>query len=209
MVRPRSRMSRRSCQSSRRELGSMPEVGSSRNTTGASPRRQVATQRRRFWPPLRFEHLAWRFAVIPSCSSTVVISSSGETTPRSPAKRVRCSSTDRSGYIGFSWGHTDRFQRHCSIASRQEKPRILASPPVIPVMPVMQLTRVVLPAPLWPRSAKISPLRISSERSLTALWTSVIFSQTFVGERLILVNSLVSLSICMAGALSFACRNGT
>mmetsp|Transcript_1266 Transcript_1266/g.3857 ORF Transcript_1266/g.3857 Transcript_1266/m.3857 type:complete len:393 (-) Transcript_1266:390-1568(-) len=161
-------MSRSSVQSSLRELGSMPLVGSSRNTTGAVPIREVATQRRRFMPPLSALVSAWRLSVSPSAARTSTTSRSMSWLPRSAEKKRRCSSTVNSPYRGLSCGHTERFWRQRTMSSVVLMPMTCTCPEVMGSMPVMQLMAVVFPAPLWPRSAKSSPTCRSIVMSFTA-----------------------------------------
>mmetsp|Transcript_1777 Transcript_1777/g.5222 ORF Transcript_1777/g.5222 Transcript_1777/m.5222 type:complete len:238 (+) Transcript_1777:1457-2170(+) len=155
-------------QSSRREAGSIPELGSSRNTTGASPSRAVATQSRRFCPPLRSLQRECRFSRRPRARSTSSVSPATLADPRRRAKKRRCSSTESFSYMGLSCGHTDKFKRACSNDVDTGWSYTKASPDVNGIMPMMQFMAVVLPAPLWPNKAKISPQRTSRDMSSTA-----------------------------------------
>mmetsp|Transcript_41619 Transcript_41619/g.119397 ORF Transcript_41619/g.119397 Transcript_41619/m.119397 type:complete len:309 (+) Transcript_41619:202-1128(+) len=170
MERSRLFMSSRRFHSCLREAGSMPLVGSSRKTTGAAPRSEVATHRRRFWPPLSFLHCSWSFSCRPSSASICEASLSGSLEPRSAAKNRKCCATVYSSYMGLSCGQMARFQRQRSMSVMLEWPITMASPEVMGVIPVMQLMTVVFPAPLCPSSANNSAERTSNDMSSTAVW---------------------------------------
>mmetsp|Transcript_14424 Transcript_14424/g.41297 ORF Transcript_14424/g.41297 Transcript_14424/m.41297 type:complete len:205 (-) Transcript_14424:711-1325(-) len=158
MHRPHAFICTNKSQSLRRFAGSMPEVGSSRKTTGVTPKRLVATQSRRFWPPLSVDTRAPRFSARPKASNALLMVSLvvAAGTPRKAAKKVRCSSTEYSKYKGLSCGQTLKWRRASCSSTATSTPQTLAEPEVIGSMPVMQLMAVVFPAPLWPRRAKIS-----------------------------------------------------
>mmetsp|Transcript_54289 Transcript_54289/g.118999 ORF Transcript_54289/g.118999 Transcript_54289/m.118999 type:complete len:229 (+) Transcript_54289:2534-3220(+) len=159
MERPRSFMEISSSHSSRRDDGSIPLVGSSKNTSGASPINDVATHSRRFCPPLSWSHRAWVFSVSPRDCNSSGISVSGSRDPRTAQKSTMCSRTVSSGYIGLSCGQIARFHLTRSISFSTDAPITYALPEVIGIIPVRQLIAVLFPAPLCPSSAKSSPLR--------------------------------------------------
>mmetsp|Transcript_11084 Transcript_11084/g.28032 ORF Transcript_11084/g.28032 Transcript_11084/m.28032 type:complete len:210 (-) Transcript_11084:1099-1728(-) len=157
--RPRSFMEISSSQSSRRDEGSIPLVGSSKNTSGASPISDVATHSRRFCPPLSWSHRAWVFSVSPRDWSSSGISVSGLREPRTAQKSCMCSWTVSSGYMGLSCGQMARFHLTRSISFSTDAPMTYALPEVMGIIPVRQLIAVLFPAPLCPSRANSSPRR--------------------------------------------------
>mmetsp|Transcript_24495 Transcript_24495/g.59433 ORF Transcript_24495/g.59433 Transcript_24495/m.59433 type:complete len:223 (+) Transcript_24495:2647-3315(+) len=139
--------------------------------TGGRPRREVATHKRLFWPPLRALHCEYRLSPMPRACNTS-IESLPCSTPRKPANSCKCSSTVISGNSGLSWGQKPKRCLTAVILLSTEKPATVAFPAVILTLPVRHWTAVVLPAPLWPNSAKISPFETSSDNPSTALKVS-------------------------------------
>ena len=79
----------------RREYGSTPLVGSSRNTTLEPPRKARHTESLRFMPPESAETRTLAFSVSPTSRSALADSdaTSAAGTPLSAAKSARCSFT--------------------------------------------------------------------------------------------------------------------
>lgn len=113
----------------RREYGSMPEVGSSRNTTLESPMSAIATESLRFMPPDSARLCTLTFSVKPTSAMILLTAEStyrstimgyrerlrvrsecelafSSGTPFRPAKNRKCSETVKSSQSTSCWGHT-------------------------------------------------------------------------------------------------------
>ena len=88
--------------------------------------------------------------------------------PPNAAYRRRCSRTVSIGHSTSNCGQMPKDSRMCSISVRMDLPFTMASPPVALRVPVSMLIVVVLPAPLWPRSAETWPGIKVTVRSSTA-----------------------------------------
>ena len=103
MVVPRPASSRIVCQTSSRDCGSSPVVGSSRKSTGGSPMRLIAMSRRRRMPP---EYVAARrppASVRPNRSSRASATAPASAHLRSCATRTRFSRPVRTSSTAANW----------------------------------------------------------------------------------------------------------
>mmetsp|Transcript_38951 Transcript_38951/g.120377 ORF Transcript_38951/g.120377 Transcript_38951/m.120377 type:complete len:512 (+) Transcript_38951:571-2106(+) len=155
----------------RRATGSMPALGSSRNTTRGPPMRAMATESLRFWPPERADDGKSRFGVrstASSISSASAVASGPLGMPFRRAKNSRCSTHVISSHRMLCCGQKPMCCRAAGRSRSTLSPYTTQSPPSSPSMPIMQPIVVVLPAPLWPSSTVTSSWYIGRSRPFTA-----------------------------------------
>mmetsp|Transcript_8624 Transcript_8624/g.35138 ORF Transcript_8624/g.35138 Transcript_8624/m.35138 type:complete len:347 (-) Transcript_8624:1963-3003(-) len=168
----RSRLcARMTSQLKRRAYGSMPLVGSSRNTTRGSPMKAIASDNLRRCPPesalagvsIFAPRSTERAARTASAAATAV-----EGAPLMRAKISKCSRTVMLGHRISNCGQRPSERLMAPMSSDTESPSMSASPWVGCSMPVRSAMVVVLPAPLWPRRAVTSPACIDRSTPSTA-----------------------------------------
>mmetsp|Transcript_37688 Transcript_37688/g.63426 ORF Transcript_37688/g.63426 Transcript_37688/m.63426 type:complete len:286 (+) Transcript_37688:679-1536(+) len=154
----------------RRLYGSIPLVGSSRNTTLGLPRKAMERDSLRFCPPDSDDTNESVFSSRPtSCSSSVISwSTYCGGMPVKVAYNRMCSFTVSSGHRMSNCGHTPRLLRMASISVRMSIPSISARPSSGASPPVSMEMVVVLPAPLCPKRHEISFLANVNESLFTA-----------------------------------------
>jgi hypothetical protein len=142
------------CSTSARVTGSMPVVGSSRNTMSGSPSKAMAMDSRRRMPP-EYPPQAESPAL---CNLTWLMRfwASAFTSPRKPlivANISRCSRAVICGNKTSCCGHTPITECSWDMSPLTDLPKISASPEVTLVSPVSALNVVDLPDPLCPSKA--------------------------------------------------------
>ncbi len=169
MVTPSSRSLRTISHMSRRSSTSTPADGSSRNRMSGSWLSALAIITRRFIPPesciiidLRLSHSERRLS-----KSSIRLGSRGR--PNRPREKLTVDHTVSKASVVNSWGTSPIRVRASRNAVCQLRPSTRISPPLGLTIPQVMLMSVVLPAPLGPSKAKISPLRMSRSTALSAL----------------------------------------
>mmetsp|Transcript_3199 Transcript_3199/g.5391 ORF Transcript_3199/g.5391 Transcript_3199/m.5391 type:complete len:292 (+) Transcript_3199:495-1370(+) len=145
----------------RRDLGSMPAVGSSSRTNLGSPKSAHASDNLRFWPPERVPVFVLCFASSRPTESSISDRqdelSRASDMPFCAPTRARFSERVRPSKMRSCCGHTPDTLRTLLISVRTEWPKIIASPSDGRRRPVRMPIVVVLPAPFCPSSAVIWP----------------------------------------------------
>mmetsp|Transcript_23355 Transcript_23355/g.72154 ORF Transcript_23355/g.72154 Transcript_23355/m.72154 type:complete len:232 (-) Transcript_23355:1564-2259(-) len=175
------------------------------------------------WP--RWSPRSERWNAVRSWSASTSASASAE--PLSRAKNVRCSRVVNFSKSTSCCGHTPVTDRALSRSPLMAWPKIVAPPSGSLLSesstPVSTLIAVVLPAPLWPRSEKISDAWRSKRKSSTATcvpktlrrpWTRTVSAplrwsgSTTIAEGASASRSLSSSSAPAASDLGQQSRNG-
>ena len=154
----------------RREYGSIPDVGSSRNTTSGLVTNAIANESLRFCPPLRLPVGTSNFSnrATSATASTTAFLVSAERMPPNAAYSVRCSRTVIIGHRTSNCGHIPSDARIAGMSVLMLRLLMNASPPVASSMPVSMEMVVVFPAPLCPSNAETCPGTNVTDKSSTA-----------------------------------------
>ena len=150
--------------------GSIPAEGSSSSIIGGLPIIAIATYSLRLLPPES------ELACLSRCSSRfisfkmwlIIDCLKLEMIPLSRAKNCKCSSTESSSKMTFSYGQKPINFLALSNCLLTSKPPILTYPPVGLTSLVRHLNVVVFPAPLTPSNAKHSPYCSPKDACFTA-----------------------------------------
>ncbi len=162
-VRPRALSARIAAQKSRRPTVSMPVVGSSSTTRSGSGSSARANRSRCCWPPEHFPTTRSARSAMPARSRT---SSTGRALACSAATSRTVSTTVTSRSRPPDWRTAEI--RPAATDSCGAAPKTRTVPRSGRVNPRSMSRVVVLPAPLGPRKATISPGRTVRERPSTA-----------------------------------------
>ena len=141
----------------RRAVGSMPDVGSSRMMTFEFlPMRAFPTETLRFWPPERFLERTFLWETrSTSCKVVLIDASISSVSPLNNKNISKCSSGVNVSNKILCYGQIPSTFQNSFISSKILIPNADAFPDVFGNNPVSSEIAVVLPAPLWPSSAKI------------------------------------------------------
>ena len=173
-VLPASRSRWSSRQMLRRTSGSMPAVGSSRNTSSGSWTSAHASCSRRRMPPDRSPARRFRASVSSSQSSSARMRARrrNRNSPYRLATKSRFSPTVRSSYSETCWGMKPIRARVSAGSRVGSPPSTSASPLVGRRAPVSSRIAVVLPAPLGPITPTIEPRSIARSTPVSATTSS-------------------------------------
>ena len=154
----------------RREYGSIPDVGSSRNTTSGLVTNAMANESLRFCPPLKLPVGTSNFSnsATSATASTTARFVSSDFIPPNAAYSVRCSRTVIIGHRTSNCGHMPKLARIAGMSVLMLRLLMNASPPVASSMPVSMEIVVVFPAPLCPSNAETCPGTNVTDKSSTA-----------------------------------------
>ena len=158
---PRSRRPAMTFHAARRATGSKPVVGSSRKTSSGSPTSARPTSRRRRWPPDSRPTRSSAFSSRPT-SSIVSATGRGSRVVRRPQLERLADGQLRLRLALLQDDPDPRAPARGRRARDRSRARA-TSPPSRLRKPSRISTVVVLPAPLGPRKAKISPRCTASE----------------------------------------------
>ena len=119
----------------------------------------MASDSLRRWPPESVPVGAPAFSERPTSARTRAASAAAAArgTPRKAAYSARCSTQLSVGHSTSCCGHTPRRRRTSTMRVPMSRPPTVVLPPLGGTRPDSMLSVVVLPAPLWPSSAVISP----------------------------------------------------
>mmetsp|Transcript_6811 Transcript_6811/g.19701 ORF Transcript_6811/g.19701 Transcript_6811/m.19701 type:complete len:285 (+) Transcript_6811:588-1442(+) len=179
--------------------GSRPVVGSSRYKMGGEPMTAMPIARRRRMPPESCPALAEkaspsrRTATATRCTSARRVRAFVK--PLVRQKNSRCSSTVSSGQTTSNCGTMPSIEPSAWDSESMLKPPTKTWPAVLASMPLSTWIVVVLPAPLGPSSAKVSPKGIVRSRPRTAKKAGCCALPGY---------STTSLEIAMAASFGFA-----
>ena len=162
-VRPSAANRRMSSQNARRLSTSIATVGSSRNTRSGSPAIANANRTRCASPPDRVSARRFTRSVRPARSR---IAARGDGLGYRPRARSTSSPTRAPGGRPADWSIAPT--RPERTASRGSRPSVRARPEDGSSRPSMMPMAVVLPAPLGPSRATVSPLAMPSATSSRA-----------------------------------------
>ena len=160
MVTPLSRRRRTIAHMSRRSSTSTPALGSSRNRMLGSCDSALAIITRRFMPPDSCMMRESFFSHSDSSRRIFSTSAGSRGLPNRPRLKLTVAHTLSKASVVSSCGTKPIFCRAARKSRTMSWPSAVTVPPLALTMPQMMLIRVVLPAPLGPSRAKISPRRI-------------------------------------------------
>ena len=165
-----------------RVRGSRPVVGSSRKISGGRVMRLAARSSRRRMPPENFEIGLSAADCSPNCSSSspVTVRARPDGRPWSRPNSQRFSRAVRFSSTEAYWPVTPTSWRTTCGSRRTSTPKIEASPASMGSRVASIRSIVVLPAPLGPRTPKISPRCTSRSMWSTARTSSKVLTRPAV-----------------------------
>jgi hypothetical protein len=128
----------------------------------------LAISTRRFMPPESVMIFAARLSQSDSARSTFSMCAGFAGLPNSPRLNETVDHTVSNASVESSCGTRPILARAARKSRTMSLPSATTVPPLALTMPQMMLISVVLPAPLGPSSAKISPRRIVRSTRLSA-----------------------------------------
>mmetsp|Transcript_41749 Transcript_41749/g.110115 ORF Transcript_41749/g.110115 Transcript_41749/m.110115 type:complete len:249 (-) Transcript_41749:495-1241(-) len=154
-----------------RESGSKPVVGSSKKTMDGAATDAMATERRRFMPPLYDVAATDALSSRPTPSSNLSASSRNAdlVIPLKRPQNLKWERPEMPSKSTLSCGQTPMIAWICAMADLTDMPCTKASPCVGGCRPVKMLIVVVFPAPLCPRRQKTSPRFMTTVSSFNAV----------------------------------------
>ena len=128
----------------------------------------LAISTRRFMPPDSAMILLSRLSHSDSCRSTFSRCAGSGALPNSPRLNRQVAQTDSNASVDSSCGTSPISDRAARASRTWSCPSTVTVPELALTMPQTMLISVVLPAPLGPSRAKISPRRMSRSMPLRA-----------------------------------------